>query len=272
MKRITLASAFIALLALTSCGNEEQLASPVSATPEAETSPEPTPEIIEEEADPDLPADDDIREYVDAIAGREIGDLRSAEELVVEGSPAAGYLAYFIHSVEAERDSGFRNYITSTVESIDDGLEICSRADGEELCTDYEAFTGEMGLIYGFEVQGEPVADRLIMGSGSTVEGPGGVSAELISSYRNSSGTHTIVSYIIRSGDQSLMVLDPSFRSPEGRSSKSEQGLGVFDLPANSMSHFTAWFPVSDLGGELHLELMSDDFHEMVDLVVPIGE
>lgn len=267
MKHKLLASCAISVLILTGCGqNDNQLATESTPAPTPEESPEPT----EEEQEPDLPSDEEIQEYVEAIASDTISDLDSAADLTVEASPAANYLRYFTHQVNAQIDGGFRDHSDRAVNEVDDGLEICNSFDGEETCTAYTHFTGEAGAIYSFEVEGTAVEDRLLMSSGEPVEGPRGSSVELVAAYLNAAGTHTVVAYELRSGDLGMSMPWPSFRSPEGRQSQAEDQFGTISLAPDSMSHYAAWFPVSELGGDLHVEIIDDEGYQRAELTVPI--
>lgn len=267
MNHKLLAPCAISILILTACGqNDSQLATEATPEPTPEESPEPT----EEEQEPDLPSDGEIQEYVEAIASGDVGDLNDAVDLTIEKSPAADYLRYFTHQVNAQIDAGLRNPADERVNQVEEGFEICTSLNGEETCNAYTHFTGEAGAIYGFEVEGTAVEDRLLMGSGEPVEGPRGSSVELVAAYLNAAGTHTVIGYEFRSGDVSMSMPWPSFRSPEGRQSQAEDHLGTLHLAADSMSHYAAWFPVSELGGELHVEIIDEEGYHRDELTVPI--
>ncbi|MBO0596373.1 hypothetical protein I2485_01890 [Nesterenkonia sp. E16_7] len=258
----------VALLAV-SC-SDDQLASPApeetaSGSPDTQTEPptedaaSDTPEQSEPPTDPDLPSDDDIESFVSAIASSTISDLENARDLVVEDSPAANYLTYFRHSEEAAIDGGLPAADVNRVDDIDGGFEMCATADGEERCSTYTDFEGDEGRITNFQIQDRNLADRLKMGTGEEVEGPGGSTFKLVAAYRNANDSHLLVGYEMRSGDRELEMPLASYRGAEGRQSSSDGHIGSFSLAPDSMSHYVVSIPNADPGGELFLEVYGDD-------------
>lgn len=255
----------IALLAV-GCSND-QLASPEPTEAPAESTDGDTPEptepsdnSAEPEADPDLPSDEDIESFIQALATSTVSDLEAARELVAEDSAAADYLVYYRHLEEAAIDGGFSNDAADQINDIEDGFEVCATFEGEENCTTFTEFVGDDGQITDFRVQDRDLSDRLAMGSGEEVSGPGGSSFKLVAAYRNAADTHLFVNFEMRSGKQALDLPIASYRGAEGRQSSAESYTGSSSLAPDSMSHYVVVFPGAEPGGELLLEVYGETF------------
>lgn len=271
MRRSTLATIACLPLVLASC-SDDSLASEGSPSPEPTPTAESSEASTEPTSDPDLPSDDDIQGFVETIAGWELSDLEQARDAVVEGSPAADYLTYAIHSENSRIDAGNPNDRDADVNSVEGGFEICEEFEGEETCASYADFIGESGKIQSFSIEGTPVDERLLMGAGTEVEGPAGSSVEFVAAYENASGTHLFVSFELRSGDRALDYPSASYRSTEGRQSQADGTQGSLSLAPESMSHYMASFPGAELGGELLLDLYGPEVQGEETVVVPTAE
>ncbi|MDS2171336.1 hypothetical protein Q7C18_01320 [Nesterenkonia sp. CL21] len=262
-------AALVALLALTGCGSGDSptVSEAPSETPETSEAPEPTDQP-EPEEDPDLPSEDQLQEFVDAIAASTPSALRDAADLVMPDSPAADYLTYYTHNIEASIDAGLTEDGGESSD-IEDGYEACATYDGETSCTAYTESTGRDGQIYSFLVEGREIEDRLIVGSGESVETLGGSTVEFIAAYLNANDTHLLVAYELHTGDARLQMPLTSYRGPSGRQSQSDGDWGARSLSPDSMSHYVASFPSAELGGELHLELVDEDGWDMETVVLP---
>lgn len=273
-------SAFILLLALAGCGADDAPTA-TEATPDDPDTTRPAQypaedDTREQDPDPDpdpdedtgLPSEEQLREFVDAIAADTAGPLRDAQDLVAPDSPASDYLTYFAHTTEAEIDAGF-SLLASDVTEVEDGYEACAETEGKRSCATYTGFTGQEGQIYSFLVEGREIEDRLIMSTGETVEAPRGASLEFVAAYLNANDTHLLVAYELRSGSTGLHMPLTSYRGPEGRQSQSERAWGALNLAPDSMSHYVAMFPGAEQGGELHLELVEEDGGGSSTVVLP---
>jgi len=249
-----LALVFVFSLGLTAC-SPEPLASPA---PE-ESIEEVEPDVEDEPSqDPDLPTDEDLRSYVDAIANQSASDLQAAEDLVVEGSPADDYLTYYLHYTNALVDAGMADYGTSRVREVEDGFELCDSGE-EDICTNYTDFEGKDSKISNFQVQGRELSERLVVGSGETIQGPNGSEIEFIAAYRNAADTDLIFAYTLRSGSTAMLMPDVSYRNPDGRQTQAETHVGAWDLASDSYSSYIAMFPAGELGGQATIEVWPEE-------------
>lgn len=259
-------------LMLVACSDGDSLASESSPTPEQSSAAEAPPSPSEPTSDPDLPSDDDIQAFMETIANQDPSELEAAQEYVVEGSPADDYLLYSAHNADSAIDGGITGEPNVEVNPIEGGFEICDTFQGEETCAAYTDFVGESGKIYSFNAGGSPLEEKLTVGSGTEIEGPGGSSVELVAAYENAYGTHLFVAYKLRSGTQDLDFPMVSYRGADGRQSQVESLQGGTSLAPESMSHYTAAFPGAELGGELLLDIYGPDVQGGETVVVPTSE
>lgn len=267
MRAQTFSAALAALLlfGLTGCG-DDTLASPApdETAPAVETP-------SEEPADPDLPTNEDLELFVEAIASDKIANLEAAQSVVQEGSAAAGYLEYYIHNVNAQIDAGlYSSDLTGNVKPLETGFEVCY--PGEEQCAEYTSFEGKDGKIVDFHVSEQAVSDRIVVGDHQTAETIGGAQVEFISAYMNASNSHLIVSYNLSTGNEELNMPLIAYRSADGRQSESETHYGMYSLSPDSKSSYVAFFPGASLGGEVHLEFFSNESYQNDTVVFEVGE
>src|SRR5699024_3409765 len=130
-------------------------------------------------------------------------------------------------------------------EKIETGFELCDDdGHGETECSSYTNFKGKDGKIADFQIQGNDIADRLVMGTGEIVDGPQGAEIEFIASYRNASNSALILASDVRNGSSELDVATASYRNPDGRQTEPEDHIGIWSLSPESKSSFTTIFPV----------------------------
>jgi len=251
----TLLSLTALCLSLAACA-EEPISSPAPDTSDNESS-QPASESPKDE---NLPSNEDLKTFVDAIASGQASDLEAAQDFVVPDSNAAGYLRYFTHFQNAEIDAGYStDFPPDTVEEIDGGFELCDADSYEDNgCTTYTNFQGEEGKITDFQVQDHDIEDRLVMGTGDSVEGPQGAEIEFIAAYRNAADTHLFLAYEVRNGSAELDVSTQSYRNPDGRQTEAENHMGVWTLSPDSRSSYIASFPAGELQGDTYLELWTE--------------
>lgn len=128
----------------------------------------------------------------------------------------------------------------------------------ETFCTTYTNFVGQDGKISNFDVQGRDLSERLIMGTGETVEGSDGSEVEFVAAYRNAADSHLYFQYIVRSSTTPMYMPGVSYRNPDGRQSEAEDHVGAWDLAADSYSAYVATFPAGELGGEATVDLLPE--------------
>ncbi|NWN87462.1 MAG: hypothetical protein HLX51_02805 [Micrococcaceae bacterium] len=245
------------------------MASPASEAPPETTSaaaPEPT-------EDPDLPSNDDIEMFISAIASSSTSELEAATDLVQADSPAANYLTYYSHNVNAQIDAGLSGLNEpADVEESDNGFQTCITEAGEKHCTSYSDFEGKEGLITDFQVQQRDLADRLAVGSGETISGPDGSEIEFVAAYMNAQDTHLLLAFNVRSGSTETNLSTSSYRGEDGRQSQAEDFYGSWELAPDSMSSYVAMFPDASLGGEAHLDIWTETNAPPTTLTMPTSD
>lgn len=267
MRAHTLSAALAALLlfGLTGCG-DDTLATPA---PDETVSAVETPS--EESSDPDLPTNEDLELFVEAIASDKVASLEAAQAVTQEGSAAAGYLEYYTHNVNAQIDAGlYSSDLAGKIKPLENGFEVCY--PGEEHCAEYTDFEGKNGKIVDFHVAEQAVSERLVMGDGQNAETFGGAEVEFIAAYMNASNSHLIVSYNLYTGDEELDIPLITYRSADGRQSESETHYGMFSLSPDSKSSYVAFFPGASLGGEVHLDFYSYETYQDDVVIFEVSE
>lgn len=260
-----LISAVVVALGITACSGDP-LASPA---PES-SSPEVSEKSTEEPTDPELPTNEQLEEYVAAIASEKIATLQDAESLVATDSPAADYLRYYTHNVNAQIDGGlYYSDNSNDVEQIEGGFRVCADDVQERVCSDYTDFEGKDGLLVDFQIEGRKVSDRLVAGPRETVAGIAGSEIEFVSAYMNASDSHLIISYDMTSGDSELDQPLITYRGEDGRQSQAEDHYGLWTLAPDSKSSYVAFFPNASLGGEVHLDMWTNDPYDELTVVLP---
>lgn len=262
---LLLTSAALLALGLTGCG-DSPMASPASDAPSQSASSSPS----EQTKDPDLPSNEDIETFMEAIASNSSSELSSASDLVLEDSPAADYLTYYSHNVDAQIDAGLSGLQeASDIEEEENGLKTCTTEAGDRQCTSYTDFEGKEGLITDFQVQGRDLADRLTVGSGETISGPGGSEIEFVAAYMNAYDTHLLVAFNLTSGSTETDLSTISYRAEDGRQSQAEEHYGSWGLAPDSMSSYIAAFPGATLGGEAHIEIWTENDGQLTTVNMP---
>lgn len=266
-KLLPLISVLGLALGLSACSSDPM------ATADAEPTAEETEERVEEEAsaDPDLPSDEDLEAYAAAIASQSVSDLEAAEDLVVDGSPAANYLAYYTHLRNASIDSGGVTPEPATMDDLEHGFELCFSDLGETSCTTYTDFKGREGKITDFLVQDQELSQRLVSGDGERAAGPNGAEVEFVAAYLNADDTHLIYTFTVRSGSEPMYSPMLSYRNPDGRQTNSEYVEGAWELPADSYSSYVGLLPAGELGGEAIIELWPEE-SDMTSVTLEVPE
>lgn len=271
------AAALAALVAVSGCsgsktspaeddeGEAQQMSSEASTSSTTETS-ESTEEAAGSE---DLPTDEDLQVFVEAIASNDVAAAEDARSLAVEGSVADAYLTYQAHVAQALVDAGMANMASETVESTDEGFEICLESEPED-CSTFADFAGSDGKVQNFTVDGKSLDDRLIVSDGSPVVGDQGAEVTPVVAYKAASNDTLTVGFDLASSESPIMHNTVSYRGPDGRQSDSSNSVGAFDLGADSMASQVESFPGAELGGELIIEIGYESTMRPVEITVPI--
>lgn len=270
------AAALAALVAVSGCSDsksspaEDEEGEAQQMSSEASTSSAEASDSAEEAAgSEDLPTDEDLQVFAEALASQDVAAAEDARSLVVEGSVADAYLTYQAHVSQALVDAGMANMASETVESTDEGFEICLESEPED-CSLFADFAGADGKVQSFTVDGKSLDDRLIVSDGSSVVGGRGAEVTPVVAYKAASNDTLIVGFDLASGDDPIMHNTASYRGPGGRQSASSNSVGTFDLGADSMASQAESFPGAELGGELIIEIGYESTGRPVEITVPI--
>ncbi|GAA4837401.1 hypothetical protein [Garicola koreensis] len=246
-------------------GEVQQMRSETSSAASAEAS-DSSRETAESE---DLPTDDDLHVYVEALASNDVAAAEDARSLTVEGSVADAYLTYQAHVAQALIDAGMANMASETVESTDEGFEICLESEPAD-CSIFADFVGSDGKIQNFTVDGKSLDDRLIVSDGSPVPGDQGAELTPVVAYKAASNETLTVGFDLAAGEAPIMYHNVKYRGPDGRQSDSSNSVGAFDLGADSMASQVEAFPGAEIGGELIIEIGYESTMAPVEITVPI--
>ena len=263
--RQVLAVVIALLLAATvsACGDDS--AKPASGDDKAKVAggsdpDDETPEV-EDDADSDLPSDDDIEAYVKAISERELGALEDALALAEPGSVAEAYVIYSIAVVDAALAAGFsqEDLAADDLNDIDGGWRICDEPDD---CNDVTDFEGRPGKIVNYLVDGEEITDRIIVGTGEPVPAGDFGTVTLRAAYELADEETMVVVVDVTSGDGPIEVADynSSYRGTDGRQYTPSDSFGGDEFGANSTTTVALPFPSAELGGDVTLELQNEDY------------
>lgn len=85
----------------------------------------------------------------------------------------------------------------------------------------------------------------------------------------NADDSHLLVAYKLRSGESETDIPLTSYRGKDGRQSQSENDYGAWSLAPDSMSSYISAFPGAQLGGEVHLEIWTENSLDMTTVVMP---
>lgn len=244
-------------------GEAQQMGSEASNSSTAEASESA------EEASEDLPTDDDLEVFAEALGSNDVATLEDARSLVVESSVADAYLTYQGHLAQSLVDAGMADLASETVESTEDGSEICLESDPND-CALIADFSGSEGKVQDFTVDGKDLDDRIVVGPGESAVGDQGSEVAPVIAYKAASSDTLVVGYDLASSETPIMAATSKYRGPDGRESESSSNIGSIDLSAESMASQVVSFPGAELGGELTVEVLYESTMRPTEITVPI--
>lgn len=214
----------------------------------------------EAEGGTDLPSDEEVEAYFDAVSTYDIDDLELAMELSEPGSIAEAYAGYILASANSAIDGGVP-LEGEEPRKVTGGYESCPPEDPES-CATWTDIEGRDGRIVKFRVNGEDIGDRLAAGNGQSVQAGSLARAELLYAYRSVQSDALFVLVRIESGEAPITVAtyEGTYRAPEGRQSQSSQNSGPTELMGDSSATVALVFPGAEVGGTTAFPIYSDDF------------
>jgi hypothetical protein len=152
MGRVRVLAAAVLLVVLTACSGDETAGSAGSR---------------------DLPSEEGLARYFDAVASYDPARLRDAQEVAADGSPAQRYAAY-LAEFAAAADAGGQPVPAAEAEAVDGGFEACGGSGAPDECVTWADLEGEDGELTGFTVGGVALEDSLVHLTGQApIETPG---------------------------------------------------------------------------------------------------
>ncbi|MCW2794023.1 MAG: hypothetical protein JWO76_3121 [Nocardioides sp.] len=212
-----------------------------------------TPEVSEE---PDLPSDNDVRAYIDAVASSNVATLERAMKLTKKGSLAEAYLIYQVTGENANIDGGYPTVSDLVgVTSKKGGYQACYAGDAADpVCYLYADIEGADGKIVDFTINGLQLEKRISVGNGTFVSGTAyGVSGKFATSYVTAADNNLLITFQLRTTADPVSIISATYRSPDGRQSQAANIAGPYDLAPRSIANFSAMFPGAKPGGTMAL-------------------
>lgn len=217
-------------------------------------------------AESDLPSPDDIEYYFEAFAARNPDDLAKAVDLAEDGSVAEAFIRYTVGIVDAAVATGASaEDLAAEIEEINGGYRVCNDGDDEDQCFDYTDVEGRDGKIVNFLSDGESFADRIALGSGSSVKVGDLGSIRLRASFQTKDPVSTIVVLDVTSNNAPITIplSDFTYRSKDGRQfSAAEDSFGGDDLGPNSTTTVLVQFEIAKFGGDVNVKLLDEDYDD----------
>jgi hypothetical protein len=235
-------------------GDDDSVAQvdPDPSTPPAETSSEPV--------DTDLPSDDDIEAYFNAVSTYDVGDLKHAMKLSEPGSIAEAYAGYFLGAANASIDGGYPLAGDLPIK-VDGGYKACT-GKGEDACVTWADVEGRDGKIVNFTINGKELGPRISAGTGKSVDAGSLGQVKLLYAYQSVQSGGMFVVAEVRSGAAPITIgsYQATYRSREGRQSTAAETTGPTELAAKSLATIVLSFPNAEPGGTVTIPMFSEDF------------
>jgi len=255
----------VLLLTLVACGGEPEVKPATgddSAPRVAGSSSDSASSAAATETDPELPSDDVLHSYFDALSTTNVEALEEAAELAEKGSAAEAYAGYTLAYVNASLDGGTYSE-GSPVEEADGRYRSCTDPADDSTCIEWANIEGRGGKVVSFTANDQPVRDRIVVGSGEPVRAGSLASVTLLYAYQSIVSPNLYVVVNVKSGSSPVTVAtyDATFRGADGRQLQvvAEYGLGPTDLDADSSATMVMAFPEAKLGGSATFSVLSDD-------------
>ncbi|MCE5290830.1 MAG: hypothetical protein LLG14_16550 [Nocardiaceae bacterium] len=197
-----------------------------------------------------------IETYFKAIASNDASEVDSAMGTAAPGSIADVYLKYSSASNNAYQDAG-RTFKPGKVTAKGDSWQYC---DTTNVCVDYADIKASGDKIASFTVSGKDIKDRLLAGSGTTVNVGDLGEVQVLVSYQGAISNSLYITFRIKSGSAPIgLNYETAYRSAEGRQTQPSDRVGPSTLQPNSTAYYMLVIPKSTLGGDLLLGLYATD-------------
>ncbi len=255
------------LLTLAACGGDPKV-EPATGDDSAprvaqSSSSESASSAVPTEADSDLPSDDDVHSYFDALSTVNVEALEEAAELAEKGSAAEAYAGYKLAYANASLDGGKYAEGNPVEETEGGGYRSCDDPADDSTCIEFAHIEGRGGKVVAFTANDQPIRDRIVVGTGEPVQAGSLASVTLLYAYQSIVTPNLYVIVNVKSGSSPVTVAtdDAVFRGADGRQLEvdSEYSLGPTDLGADSSATMVLAFPQATLGGSATFSVLSDD-------------
>lgn len=208
----------------------------------------------------ELPSEDDVETYFEALASRDLDDLEAARELTLEGSVAYAVAEYHVAIVEAALDGGATPAdLEADIEDVDGGYRVCA-APGE--CNEFTDIQGAAGKLVFFQSDGRDFTGRISLGTGEEIEVPGlGTVTFRVALERVEPQEVIVMLDVATAGEPIAVGLDSAtYRDAEGRTTEaSEDSMGPREVDAGSTVTVAIIFAEAHHGGTVTLPLSAGD-------------
>ena len=204
-----------------------------------------------------LPSMKTLHTYFDGVASGTVSGYDEAKAAAVPGSTADRYVAYLRAAAEAVLGGGHTPGNGDASAEVDAGaFKFCTDSGSGKVCYRYADITGADGKVADFSVNGRPVADRVLVGAGSSVPASGvDGGASLVAAFENTTGDDLFVAVSVRAGAHDLSGVRATY-SPTGASPvESSRMTGPDTVRAGAGGSYVFAFPGARLGGTLTLAL-----------------
>ena len=220
----------------------------------------------------ELPSDQDLEAYFEAVATRDPEKLEKAEALAQPGSIAHTYAGYLLAVARAVTDGG-QTPASGELTEVEGGYQGREQLDGGESCVTWADLEGADGKLVDFTIDGESLDNRLVAGGGQRVESGRLASAELLYAYESVQSGKLFVLAEIASNDEPIAIgsLDATYEDPAQGELGALEGLGPSTLGAASSATVAVIFAGARGGGPVTLPILTEDFAVTEELTLPTG-
>lgn len=204
-----------------------------------------------------LPSAKTLQAYFDGVASGTVPGYDDAKAAAVPGSTADRYVTYLRAAAEAVLGGGHTPGNGDASAQVDSGaFTFCTDSGSGKVCYRYTDITGADGKVADFSVNGRPVADRVLVGSGASVPATGvDGGASLVAAFENTSGDDLFVAVRVRALADDLSGVGATYAASGGRPVQSSRMTGPDDVHPGTVGSYVFAFPGARLGGTLTLAL-----------------
>ncbi len=205
--------------------------------------------------------DADVKKVVEALSSSDPEELKDALPLTTPGSVAEAYLKHQVNLTTAAIDGG-TEYQAGTVKKVDGGYQDCDDASDKSTRVVFGGFESTEGKLATLTVDSTPLADRIASGDGSTKKAGDLAEVEFLSAYKTvTSGDLHVVISVTSAGDPiNINQYQAKYRGTDKRQSTATAGEGPTELAADSRANVAMVFKNADIGGEVTIQLLSEDY------------